>query len=149
MIRGVLRPRARRLQIARQYDKVRGDYEKAMELAPDNAYFHYSLAEFWYLSDVARQISNRPCCTQVRALAPAESRFQICPGHRVWKFGTKGQGRRRNARAAELCGPGGADRLARACSFAGDLKGAVEWSKKALALGADNPTRISVSASST
>jgi serine/threonine protein kinase/Flp pilus assembly protein TadD len=136
--------RARVYRSLRQYDKVRGDYEKACELAPDNAYFHYALAEFLgTCPDVARQDLQS-------ALLHARWAVRLAPQNRAFKYvlatvygnlGQKDKAAAEMRQAAELC-TDQAERikyLARACSYAGDLKGAVEWSKKAVALAPDNP----------
>ena len=127
----------------RQYDKVRGDYEKACELAPDNGYFHSVLAGFLgTCSDVARRDlpSALLHASWAVRLAPQNCSFKYALATVYGNLGQKDKAAAEMRQAAELC-TNQAERIkyaARACSFAGDLKGAVEWSKKALALAPNN-----------
>jgi tetratricopeptide (TPR) repeat protein len=123
---------------------VRADYEQAIELAPDNAEFHFALANFsMACPDVAYRDSKS-------FVLHAKWAVRLDPKNYGYRHHLSGAyanlGEREKAWAemqesAELCpDPAIANSLrAAAHRMAGDFAGALEWEKKALELDPENP----------
>jgi tetratricopeptide (TPR) repeat protein/tRNA A-37 threonylcarbamoyl transferase component Bud32 len=121
-----------------EYDKVRPDYEKASQLAPDNSEFHHQLAYFLsHVPDTAyrdneRAILHMKCAVQ---LEPGNAGYQSALGEIYHRQGRKDEALVHYRRACALKPDAYLARF-RMCQLTGDLHGALEVMQKKAEFGA-------------
>ncbi len=122
-----------------QYGKARADYEKAIELDPQNAQFHYELA--WFLShclDVPYRDRHRAFVHATRAveLAPREASYRILMAEVYFALECRDEALTEVQKALELAPD--SVRVAMIASWVyrgmGDLKSALSNAQKAVEL---------------
>jgi len=136
--------RGRVFDMLQQYDKIKADYERAIQLDPDNAKFHHALARSCraYREPVFHDLK----CASLHMnwalrLDPQNSEYHYELASVCAASGEKGKAVAEMRKAPEFSDPNSARGmrfLANASDFAGDVRGALEWAKKALALAPDD-----------
>jgi tetratricopeptide (TPR) repeat protein len=130
--------------LLQQYGKVRWDYEKAIELDPNNPEFHGALGGFsGGCPDVAfRDLKCALLHTNwALRLDPQNLRYHHDLAQLYFRSGEKDKAVAEMRKTAEMCDTD-ARRMtlyASASNMAGDVKGGLEWQKKAVGFAPDNP----------